>query len=103
MIDIAEMFGAYRPWAIEELRESLEFEIELAKISLSEKERQDETKLYHPMKISDLQQHFPSIPWQEYMNTILNPLTIQQDDIIIVTSPKYLWDLETLLSSTSKR
>jgi len=103
MVDIAEMFGAYRPWAAAELRNSLDFEIELAKISLSEEERQDATKLYHPMKISDLQQKFPSIPWQEYMNKMLNPLTIRQDEIIIVTSPKYLSDLETLLSNTPKR
>ncbi|XP_027847629.2 neprilysin-2-like [Aphis gossypii] len=103
MIDIAEMFGAYRPWAAAELGNSLDFEVELAKISLSEEERQDATMLYNPMKISDLQQKFPSIPWQEYMNKMLNPLTIQQDEIIIVTSPKYLSDLETLLSNTPKR
>jgi len=103
MVDIAMMFGAYRPRATAELRNSLDFEIELAKISLSEKERQNATNLYEPMKISDLQQKFPSIPWQEYMNKMLNPLTILQDDIIIVVSPKYLSDLETLLSNTSKR
>jgi len=103
MLDIAELFGIRRLNAIKELKNSLNFEIEFAKISLSEEERQNATKLYHPMKISDLQHKFPSIPWQEYMNKMLNPLTIRQDDIIHVTSLKYLSDLETLLSNTPKR
>ncbi|XP_050062351.1 neprilysin-2-like isoform X2 [Aphis gossypii] len=103
MLDIAELFGVRRLNAIKELKNSLNFEVEFAKISLSEEERQNATKLYYPMNITDLQQKFPSIPWQEYMNKMLNPLTIRQDDIIHVTSPKYLSDLETLLSNTPKR
>ncbi|XP_060847235.1 neprilysin-2-like [Rhopalosiphum padi] len=103
MVDIAELFDAYRPQAITELRESLDFEIELAKISLPSEKRKNATELYHPMNISDLQQRFPSIPWQEYLNNILNPMTIRQDEIIVVTSPKYLSDLEILLSKTPKR
>lgn len=103
MVDIAVLFGADRQRATKELRESLDFEIGLAKISLPLEERRDAAKLYNPMKIADLQQKFPSIPWQEYLNKLLNPLTIRQDDIIIVNSPKYLSDLEALLSNTPKR
>jgi len=103
MVDIAVLFGADRQSAAKELRESLDFEISLAKISMTLAERQDKESMYNPMNIADLQQKFPSIPWQEYMNKLLNPLTIQQDDIIIVQSPKYLSNLETLLSNTPKR
>ncbi|CAH1724670.1 neprilysin-2 [Aphis gossypii] len=103
MVDIAVLFGADRQRATKELRESLDFEIGLAKISLPLEERRDAAKLYNPMKVADLQQKFPSIPWQEYLNKLLNPLTIRQDDIIIVNSPKYLSDLEAVLSNTPKR
>jgi predicted metalloendopeptidase len=103
MVDIAVLFGADRQRAVKELRESLDFEISLAKISLPLEERRDAAKLYNPMKIDDLQQKFPSIPWHEYLNKLLNPLTIRQDDIIIVNSPKYLTDLEAILSTTPKR
>lgn len=103
MVDIAVLFGADRPRAVKELRESLEFEISLAKISLPLEDRRDAGKLYNPMKIADLQKKFPSIPWQEYLNKLLNPLSIRQDDVIIVNSPKYLSDLEALLSKTPKR
>ena len=103
MVDIAVIFGADRDRAAKELRESLNFEIRLAKISLTAEERRDTTKLYNPMKIVDLQQKFPSIPWKEYLNKLLKPLTIRQDDIIIVNSLKYFTDLEALLCNTPKR
>lgn len=103
MVDIAVLFGANRQRAAKELKESLDFEIGLAKISLPLEDRRDAAKLYNPMKIADLQYKFPSIPWQEYLNKLLNPLAIRQDDIIIVNSPKYLSDLEALLSNTPKR
>ncbi|CAI6351505.1 unnamed protein product [Macrosiphum euphorbiae] len=102
MVDIAVLFGADRPRATEELRESLDFEIELAKISMPEEEQQDIDKLYKPMKIADLQQKFPSIPWQDFLNKMLNQF-IRQDDIISVTSLKYFSGLELLLSKTPKR
>lgn len=103
MVDIAVLFGADRQRAVKDLKESLDFELSLAKISLPLEERRNASKLYNPMKIADLQQKFPSIPWQEYLNNLLNPLSIRQDDIIIVNSPKYLSDLEALLSTTPKR
>lgn len=103
MVDIAVAFGANRQTATKELKESLDFEIELAKISLPREDLQDLDKLYNPMKIADLQQKFPSVPWQEYINTLLDPLSIGQDDTIIVESPEYLSGLEILLSNTPKR
>eukprot|EP00102_Acyrthosiphon_pisum_P014814 XP_008185066.2 PREDICTED: neprilysin-11-like [Acyrthosiphon pisum] len=103
MVDIAVLFGADRHRAVKELRQSLEFEIRLAKISMTAEERRDTAKLYNPMKLADLQQNYPTIPWKEYLNNLLFPLTIQRDDIIIVNAPKYLSELEILLCSTPKR
>ncbi|XP_001944441.2 neprilysin-2 [Acyrthosiphon pisum] len=101
MVDIAVLFGADRKRATEELRESLDFEIELAKISIPQEEETN-YMLYKPMNIADLQQKFPSIPWQEFLNKLLNQF-IRQDDIIVVSSPKYFSGLEALLKKTPKR
>ncbi|XP_026818473.1 neprilysin-2-like isoform X2 [Rhopalosiphum maidis] len=104
MVDIAELFGANRSESLlTELGKSLAFELKLAKISQSSEEDLNDTTKQSQMKIADLQQKFPSIPWEEYLNKLLNPFTIQQDNIITVHSPKYLSDLETLLSITPKR
>ncbi|XP_060860193.1 neprilysin-2-like [Metopolophium dirhodum] len=102
MVDIAVLFGADRQRATEELKESLEFEVELAKISMPLEETNDLFKMYNPMNITDLQQKFPSIPWQEFLNKLLKQF-IRQDDIIIVSSPKYFSGLGALLSKTPKR
>jgi len=102
MVDIAVLFGADRQKATEELRESLDFEIELAKISMTPEEEKDVSKVINFMKIADLQQKFPSIDWQEFLNKLLNHF-IPQDTIICVASPKYMSNLDTLLSKTPKR
>jgi len=99
MVDIAVLFGADRQRAIKEMGESLEFEIELAKIAMSSEEGNDITN-HHRMKLADLQQKIPSIPWQDYLNKYYN---IQQEDMIGVISLKYLIGLETLLNKTPKR
>ncbi|XP_019873601.1 neprilysin-2 isoform X1 [Aethina tumida] len=104
MVDIAVIFGADREKAKTELRESLEFEMKLANISLPSEKRRNATSLYNPMTIDDLQKNFPSIPWNEYMNTLLAPDTsVQPGEIIIVNVPKYITDFERLISRTPKR
>lgn len=103
MVDIAVMFGAERSRAADQLQDSLDFEISLAKISLPQEERRDYDKMYNPMSVADLQKKFPSIPWQEYINNMLISQTIEQDDVIIVNNPKYFSDLEKLLDNTPKR
>ncbi|XP_022169537.1 neprilysin-11-like [Myzus persicae] len=103
MVDIAVLLGADQYRAVKELKQSLDFEIRLAKISMSAEERRDTSNLYNPMKLADLQRNFPTIPWEEYLNKLLFPLTIQRDDIIIVNAPKFLSELEVLLCSTPKR
>lgn len=104
MVDIAVLFGAERSRAEKELRESLEFEITLANVSLPLEERRNATKLYNPMTIKEIQQKFPSIPWLEYINTILAPTNYVTDsERMIINTPSYLSHLERILSTTPKR
>jgi membrane metallo-endopeptidase-like protein 1 len=53
-VDVAVMFGADRKRAESEMMESLEFEIELAKISLTNDKRRDAEAFYNPITIKDL-------------------------------------------------
>lgn len=103
MVDVAVLFGANRQRALEDLEKALYFELNLARISMPLKLRKDKQKLYNPMSVADLQDNFPTIPWQDYFNNLLSPLTIRQDETIIVTYPKYLSGLEVLLMKTPKR
>uniref|UniRef100_A0A146LYT5 Neprilysin-2 n=1 Tax=Lygus hesperus TaxID=30085 RepID=A0A146LYT5_LYGHE len=104
MIDIAELFGANRKVATEELRKSLDFEIALANISLPTEERRDPEKLYNRMTIEEMQIKFPTIPWFEYFRQILPPkieFTIAEP--VVVGVPTFISALENLLQQTEKR
>nr|CAH7760506.1 unnamed protein product [Callosobruchus chinensis] len=104
MVDIAVLFGADRDAAQEELRQSLEFEMKLANISLPSEKRRNATALYNPMTMDQLQEAFPSIPWIEYMNNLLAPDTqVTHDEVVVVSVPAYIRDFEALISRTPKR
>lgn len=104
MVDIAEILGADRQQALHELKQSLEFEIKLANISLPSEKRRNATALYNPMTVYELEKKFPSIPWFEYFNTILAPgITVTRDELVIVNVPSFITDLEKLLRLTPKR
>lgn len=73
-------------------------------ISLPVEERRNATRLYNPMTITEIQQKFPSIPWLEYINTILAPSNqINETERLIINTPTYISSLEKLLSVTPKR
>lgn len=56
------------------------------------------------MTVGELQQKFPSIPWAEYINTLLAPnAVVEEGELIIVNVPKFLSDFETLIKNTPKR
>ncbi|KAK4879936.1 hypothetical protein RN001_008082 [Aquatica leii] len=105
MVDIAVLFGAEKTAALKELKESLEFEIKLANISLPNEKRRNATLLYNPMSVEDLQRKFQSIPWLEYLNNVMDipEIKIKNSDIIIIAVPSYILELEKLLSQTPKR
>ncbi|KAF7279498.1 hypothetical protein GWI33_007175 [Rhynchophorus ferrugineus] len=104
MVDIAVLFGADKGRATKELRESLDFEIQLANISLPSEKRRNATALYNPMTVEELEFKFPSIPWMEYINTLLAPdIQISNQEMIVVSVPKYITDFEALISRTPKR
>ncbi|OWR48508.1 zinc metalloprotease [Danaus plexippus plexippus] len=104
MVDIATLLGAERAKAEVELKESLQFEMKLANISLPLEKRRNATSLYNPMTIAELQQKFPRIPWLAYINRLLSPhVQVGLDEVTIVNVPKYITDLEDLLEKTPKR
>jgi len=62
------------------------------------------TLLYNPMTVNELSAAYPSIPWWEYFNTILEPQAqLSPDEIVVVNVPSYLKNFERLISTTPKR
>lgn len=128
MVDNAVIFGANRTAAEKELKEALEFEIQLAKvsvinlksyscyikshchqkmsfqISLPKEERRNATALYNPTTIDKLQESYPYLNWDDYINALLpQDLTVYGNETVINAVPAFFKQLETVLISTSKR
>ncbi|XP_029033207.1 neprilysin-2 isoform X2 [Osmia bicornis bicornis] len=104
MVDIATILGANKTTAKSELKESLEFEIKLANISLPNEKRRNATLLYNPMTVRELSMTYSSVPWKEYFNTLLAPsVEVTEDEVVIVSVPSYIANLEKLLDTVPKR
>jgi len=104
MVDIAVIFGAERSRAAKELKESLNFEIKLANISLPSEKRRNATLLYNPMTIKDMQINYPSIPWLEYINKMLgSKVSVNEDEVVILGVPDYIKQFEYIIAQTPKR
>ncbi|PJB12357.1 MAG: M13 family peptidase [Flavobacteriales bacterium CG_4_9_14_3_um_filter_40_17] len=71
----------------------LAFETSLATPMFTRVERRDDRLSYNPMKVSDLQKLTPTINWENYLDGI----GIKALDTIVVTEPKYMAALQTML------
>ena len=68
-------------------------------------ERRNPRMLYNTMKIRELAELNPDVPWLEYINRLLSKEVVQVDnsEIINVSTPSYIKNLQNLLNETSAR
>ncbi|XP_064087548.1 neprilysin-2-like isoform X3 [Macrobrachium nipponense] len=103
-ISMAELLGADRQRAEVELKESLEFEIQIANYSLPKEERRNATKLYNKITIRELQEMVPEIEWLEYINTLLSPFfKVTADEPVVISNRELVKNLGKLVAKTPKR
>ncbi|EFA04402.1 neprilysin-2 [Tribolium castaneum] len=104
MVDIAQMFGAERKKARQELLETLKFEIRLANFSLSQEDRRNISSLYNLLTIQELENKYKNIPWLDLINIIM-PTSVQvnRSQPVLVGVPYFLGAFEKLICETPKR
>ena len=73
----------------------LAFEIELSKPRLTRVEQRDGRLQYNPTTVADLQKMTPAINWKTYLAGI----GYQKLDTVIVTQPRYMKALQTILAA----
>ncbi|KAF5287392.1 hypothetical protein FQA39_LY15930 [Lamprigera yunnana] len=105
MVDLAVYFGADRKFAEYEVDTMITFRGQLANITIPPEERRNETALYNPMTLNELQIKYPSIKWLDLVNNVMafRDRFITGTDIIVINVPSYMADLEILMRKTSKR
>ncbi|GLV37796.1 Neprilysin 2 [Carabus blaptoides fortunei] len=103
MVNLAVILGGKRDYASKQLKQSLLFEMRLAKICLPKEQLRNFTELYNPITIRELQIRYPDISWLSYISKLLNGVTVTEDEVIILQSLNYLNGLFKLLNDTPKR
>lgn len=75
-----------------------------AQISLPNEKRRNATALYNPFTLRDVQKMYPFIQWVEYINALLpTNLSINENEVIVVSVPSFFESLGKLLQDTPKR
>ena len=107
MVDAAVLMGADTEAAKSELKESLLFEISLAKINQPKEERRDSSKLYNPTTLGEVPT-FKGLPpsWTKYVQTLFkmaDQVQIDENERVIVANVAYFEKLSGLIAKTSTR
>lgn len=97
-----------------DVEEMWKFESELAKITTPAEDRRNNTRLYNPLLVSQVQGWTDSVPtttengkidWAKYLSDIysLASITVDATERVIVTETEYLQKLVALLDNTDTR
>ncbi|TDS65225.1 M13 family metallopeptidase [Myroides indicus] len=90
-----EMSGESKEEASLDAERVLNIETKMAEPRLTRVERRDSRLTYNPMTIAELQKLTPNVNWQNY----LDATGLKNVDKIIVSQPKYMKALSTILSA----
>uniref|UniRef100_T1ISE4 M13 family peptidase n=1 Tax=Strigamia maritima TaxID=126957 RepID=T1ISE4_STRMM len=101
MIDVAELLGSNKTYAIAEMKKVLKFEIELANASVPEADRHDTSSMYDKVILRELQEAVPEINWLNYLNTFL-PITIDETEPVVIYAMSYLRKMGHIFKLTNR-
>lgn len=60
--------------------------------------------IYNLMTVREIQEKYPYIQWLDYLNALLpSPLSVDENEIVIVMTPDFFAKLGTLLNETPAR
>ncbi|KAF7995392.1 hypothetical protein HCN44_006499 [Aphidius gifuensis] len=105
MVNVSVAFGAEQEQAKKELREALEFEIKLINLTRPSEDYNNQSLAYNLITLGNWEKKYPYFQWKKYLNHQVSPsnLSVNDDEIIIVTNPDYFDQLDKLMNLTPKR
>ncbi|RXG55910.1 Endothelin-converting enzyme 2 [Armadillidium vulgare] len=103
-IDVATLMGADPSQAEEEMKEVLQFQMELAEITLNQEARREVENMLNIKTIQEIKNLVPEIPWLDYINRMLpGNLTVKETEEINIGDFGYITNFTKILRKTSKR
>lgn len=85
------------------MNDTLQFERTLAAITIPSELRRNYSAIYRKMSLGELQSEITGVDWMNYVKTLMSPITIDQDEPVIVYASNYFKNLSKLIERTSIR
>ncbi|KFQ57098.1 Endothelin-converting enzyme 2, partial [Pelecanus crispus] len=102
MVELGTLLGGAPEPTRLQMQQVLDFETQLANITVPQAERRDDEKIYHKMSIAELQALAPAIDWLDYLSYALAPLELADTEPVVVYGDTYLQQVSDLINSTDR-
>ncbi|CAN8016172.1 unnamed protein product, partial [Ixodes persulcatus] len=102
MVSIAQLLGAERSFASQEMEDVLNLEARLINLTVPNELRRNFTAMYNKWTVEELQERIPLINWTLYFNTVM-PMKIPPTEEIVLFAPTYIKQMSELLQTIPKR
>ncbi|ESO95681.1 hypothetical protein LOTGIDRAFT_214791 [Lottia gigantea] len=103
VVEVAKKFGAKSPES--DVRDVIDFEIQMANLTTPASERRDTNKLYHKIAIKSLNVDSNGFNWIKYLflafKNFYNSMSVEEE--IVVYEPGYLKNVIELVNNTPKK
>ncbi|RLW00763.1 hypothetical protein DV515_00008641 [Chloebia gouldiae] len=102
MVELGTLLGGTPEPTRLQMQQVLDFETQLANITVPQAERRDDEKIYHKMSIAELQLLAPAIDWLDYLSYALAPLELTDTEPVVVYGDTYLQQVSDLINDTDR-
>ncbi|XP_014727175.1 PREDICTED: endothelin-converting enzyme 2 [Sturnus vulgaris] len=102
MVELGTLLGGTPEPTRLQMQQVLDFETQLANITVPQAERRDDEKIYHKMSIAELQLLAPAIDWLDYLSYALAPLELVDTEPVVVYGDTYLQQVSDLINDTDR-
>lgn len=98
------MLGGTKEDADKEIRDVVDFQIQLARIFISSEDRRNPKLYYNQKSLKEIQELYPWLDWKPFLNNLMYPAFEIDDNYILNVNDKAYYDnLGALLQETPKR
>ncbi|XP_072887825.1 endothelin-converting enzyme 1-like isoform X3 [Hemitrygon akajei] len=102
MVKLGVLLGGEETSTQAQMQQVLDFETELASITVSQEDRTDEEQIYNKMTIRSLQALAPAVDWLSLLSAIVYPIELNDSEPVVTYAKEYLKKVSDLINSTDK-
>ncbi|CAL9684555.1 unnamed protein product [Knipowitschia caucasica] len=102
MVELGTLLGGEQESTLQQMKNILDFETSLAKLTVPQDQRRDEEKIYHKVTIAELQTLAPALDWLDLLSSSLSPLDLNDTEPVVLYAKEYLQQVSELINRTDK-